>query len=757
MTSEELALAAPTPETGSTSPPPVLNECVSVITAPDALSPHSSARKKGELSLSLLVRVFFAWLYFSTHTFDMSPDLRLQFFHLHLIQGFCYHVAKDHAILSKAISDNKMKDLQFSDIPAIRELLANPEVFNAFVSMLTPPSSGGSSGVGANPQQMTIGRKRAPSEDLTYSRKNQMLSPVLNRAQMNPEEKTQLPTAVLAATILGTVFQHVDHWPIQLIKSFAEDSFGPRAWVDDDRCSVLVANLEQSINLRHEVARLNDAIVSAAEEAEKYFSSLSTSNANSCRSVARSTSIQSKEPSSKEKQKLKARSKIDTDTSSSSGEEEVLESEILPCFSIASLPEQSHSLKDSFLHMLFSSNSASTEQVRPRYVSSNVELMYEVVSEALEERLNSKSKQNSRLLQTLPLFLQIPRVRVLASRHLERWLQSPALAGLARTLFAEIARHVEKVDPPLFDDVEVVDNILKLKLKANQLALFVEHLAAVVKTLPSVAKQVFTYCITKGDLNCESVKDKLQILRAVYVTLDRKNAAATLASSIIALESEVIELGSNRDKIILQYKELYAHLSQVVDMLDTAFDGFLFAESVIEAKSGTTLESNAENSSRLIFFCATLITRSVSSFERTDKVADDSEELSQFRTKILKFRKSIMKWCVEDLSPVYYKKVKQEEERKCLDSQFEHGVVVSGPGMADYNSVLNADSKFDISGHRSSFQQLMSIMRCLLFLCRPSSSDMDFLFGERLDDEHCKCVEFYCNNGVDIDDELVSS
>ena len=679
---------------------------------------------------------------------------------LHFIQGFCYHMAVDQEKLSKLQSENKMNDLQLSEIPAMRELLSNPALFNTIVSMLAPPPilQGGTH----SQQQITIGRKRAPSEDLTHSRKRQMLSPVPNR-QMHPssEQKTQLPvesTSVLAATCLYTALQHVDHWPVQLMTAFAEDSFGQRIWVDDDRCSAIVANLEESIKSRHDNTFLNDAIVSAAEKAEVYFSSLSTSSTK-IKTTIPAVPAPTKQPSSKEKRKLTAGSEMNVDTSSSSGEEEVLESEVLPSFSMTSVQEQSYSSNESSLGALFSFSSASNDQqVRPRYVSSNIEQMYEVISDAFEERLNSKSKQNSRLLQTLPQFLRIPRVRVLASRHLERWLQSPALAGLARTLFAEIVKHIEKVEPPLFDDLEVVDNILKLKLKANQLGIFVEHITAIVKKMPSVARQVFTYLISQEDSSNESAKDKLHVLKAVYVTLDRKDAAATLASSVIALESEVIEVGSKGDAVMLQYKDLHAHVCKVVENLGKSFDGFHFAASIIEAKMGcTTLKlSDALNSSRLIFLCATLVTRDISSLQHHDEEVN-AKELSQYRLKMLKLRKSIMQWCMKDLCSVYHAKIIQEEERKCADAQFERGAVVSGPGVANYSSALDANSHRNTSDQRSPFNDLMSTVRCLLFISHPPSSDMEFFLGKYSDGDHCNRVEFCCNYGADIDDELVSS
>ncbi|KAL7500439.1 hypothetical protein ACHAWT_008913, partial [Skeletonema menzelii] len=100
------AAPAPALEARPPSPPPALKDCVSIITASDASSP-STTRKKGELALSML--------------------------------GFCYHMAVDQEKLSKLQSENKMNDLQLSEIPAMRELLSNPALFNTIVSMLAPP------------------------------------------------------------------------------------------------------------------------------------------------------------------------------------------------------------------------------------------------------------------------------------------------------------------------------------------------------------------------------------------------------------------------------------------------------------------------------------------------------------------------------------------------------------------------------------------------------------------------------------------
>jgi hypothetical protein len=107
-------------------------------------------------------------------------------------------------------------------------------------------------------------------------------------------------------------------------------------------------------------------------------------------------------------------------------------------------------------------------RIRQRYFGLNLEYAHFAVSSSLSDRLDVKSKQNSGLLQTLPSFTSIPSVRSLITGNLEKWLQSPALSGLARSLFSRTVNMMEKVDPPLPADLEAIDNILSMRLKANQ-------------------------------------------------------------------------------------------------------------------------------------------------------------------------------------------------------------------------------------------------------------------------------------------------
>jgi hypothetical protein len=109
-------------------------------------------------------------------------------------------------------------------------------------------------------------------------------------------------------------------------------------------------------------------------------------------------------------------------------------------------------------------------RIRQRYFGVNLEYAHAAIAQSLQDRLDVKSKQNSGLLQALPSFTSIAPVRRLITSNLEKWLQSPALAGLARNLFSTTVKMMKDIDPPLPDDLEAIDNILAMRLKANQVS-----------------------------------------------------------------------------------------------------------------------------------------------------------------------------------------------------------------------------------------------------------------------------------------------
>ena len=149
-------------------------------------------------------------------------------------------------------------------------------------------------------------------------------------------------------------------------------------------------------------------------------------------------------------------------------------------------------------------------RVRQRYFGQNLEFSYLALSEKLNERLDIKSKHNSGLLQCLPYFTSIPCVRTVITANLEKWLQSPALSGLARTLFSNTVNNMKNVDPPLSADLDSLDNILRMRLKANQLNAHVENVTAVATKIPTLA-------VTKHIYG--------HILREILVTMDSHDSA----------------------------------------------------------------------------------------------------------------------------------------------------------------------------------------------------------------------------------------
>ena len=111
-------------------------------------------------------------------------------------------------------------------------------------------------------------------------------------------------------------------------------------------------------------------------------------------------------------------------------------------------------------------------EVRSRFFFANAKLAKSMIGDALSQRLELRVKQNSSLLSALPSFTSNPIVRQIASCHLEKWLQSPALSGLARILLSHIVNDMQNSDPPLEEDVKAIETIISMNLKSNQVSLF---------------------------------------------------------------------------------------------------------------------------------------------------------------------------------------------------------------------------------------------------------------------------------------------
>lgn len=333
------------------------------------------------------------------------------------------------------------------------------------------------------------------------------------------QTKPSFNVAVVAASILYGAFQHVDHWPTPLVRAYAEDCFGPRLWVDDEGCRLLVKNLAlsheeivsavASEQLNEEAKLVAEAygrfeLTEEPETSDLYLPEPEPPSPVKRRgSLSSSGSLSTSRPSimrreSGSRSHLSSMEELSDDgdkddfrilngdggkSDSSSGEEDADIEEVLVTTgdtmstSVALMTKQS---TDSA-----SENKSTTRldlypiqqvrvnlcRVRQRFFGRNLGQAHEAISSALVERLDLKSKQNSGLLQCLPMFTTIPGVRSIVADNLEKWLQSPALAGLARTLFSSTVGRMKNLDPPLEDDLRAVDRILSMRLKANQVGL----------------------------------------------------------------------------------------------------------------------------------------------------------------------------------------------------------------------------------------------------------------------------------------------
>jgi len=350
---------------------------------------------------------------------------------------------------------------------------------------------------------------------------------------------------VFAATCLYTALRHLDHWPVPLVRAYAEDCFGPRLWVDHPQCAALVSNL--ALVASHpqrgddgETAAANGAAAAepsgdAALVAQAYAkfeaevdsdmdvdeslgsilvtndgvggkpTASAASGSKRHRSLTSSGSFESSDASKNgvnRKRKFRnggksgsggedtneeansdaarqttsdnSTSKQDDGGSSSSGEEDEDAIVMTKSEEDSSLPRKKTSSKrksastDTNALYPLSPEHFNFSRVRQRFFGKNLEAAHEAIISTLTDRVDLKSKQNSNLLQCLPSFTSIPGVRCQIAANLEKWLQSPALAGLARTLFTSTVNNMKNTDPPLKEDLQAIGSIMTMRLKANQ-------------------------------------------------------------------------------------------------------------------------------------------------------------------------------------------------------------------------------------------------------------------------------------------------
>ena len=255
---------------------------------------------------------------------------------------------------------------------------------------------------------------------------------------------------LLAVSLFSTVLPEVDHWPAPLVQAYARDAFGPRIWVDDEQAKWLVENLRLLHDKNDDSMELDSEEDDAARVADAY------------RQFRLQPAVTDKPTVRVRTQSMDIRG---TDDDSSSGEDE----EVLETTTTSSPTTPAH--PSLFPLSLPQSYREVNHSVRPRYVGPNLVLANELVEKALQERLETKSKQNIQLLQTLPQFLRLESVRHLVVPQLNKWLQSPALASLTRALVTELCQYY---DPKTLDQLIALLPTLKPQFQQQVVTLLAQ-------------------------------------------------------------------------------------------------------------------------------------------------------------------------------------------------------------------------------------------------------------------------------------------
>lgn len=604
-------------------------------------------------------------------------------------------------------------------------------------------------------------------------------------------------TQAIAASIFYASLQHIDHWPAPLMHAYAEDAFGPRLWVDRIECQSLVGNLKLAYT--GEPAEVNQETLNEAEQVANYYANMMLnippeepppkSLRASFASLSRSTSLTrqpSDEPAFPEDDSDSGEEEIvevsmgsvvtsstsrggGGDDSSSSGEEEVV---------MTSAPSFDQSKAEPELDLYpVPPMQINLERIRPRFFGANKELGFAGISNALEGRLEQKSKQNSRLLQALPEFTTIAGVRCLVAKSLEKWLQSPALSGAARILFSTTVQHLQEKDPPLPKDLETIDAILSMQLKANQLNMHIENVTEIAKRIPTatVSRHLFLKILRKEIAsmdNASQTREHLQMVSAIHGALSKTLRNDGLAAAILTLLVEAPnsnESSTRRErnqlvrKVLLLLRRLFAALGSVY------FDGCGLVESLLsfDFNAPNWTARDEEDKGRVMLECIALHVpgpaedpalmrgKNMKKFQKADAQNGlSSEEVVRLKKVMTTARKLLITWCVMDYAPLWQK----ENEAKADNRKKKKHDTLEGAGPPDFSSVLD-----DEASHSGS-SGCPDTMRCVLFMVDPESREMqDFLYpegappqGDASHNDEMHRIKHCYRYGADLDDKMLS-
>jgi integrator complex subunit 1 len=763
------------------------------------------------------------------------------------------------------------------DIPAMRAILEDKVMFKVFLSMLSSKTSDDSNirspSLGqiktcARPvqsiplqnviatkqyqqQQQRNGRKRAFSSSsaddsllMTPNKSMKMTkSPMQHGKDIFKLSALNVPTipvlgvqgipsspdtnfSVLAAVIFYSVLRYVDQWPSIFLKLFAEDSFGPRIWADDERCQQFVKNLTLTLESSSKLTSVDvdvdaDSFVSSFDSFIREDVAIQNGIENGNGSDSDSgdeefvfegatgglplpnnklagvpvTNAQTNDDSSSSGEELSSDEIVISVTSSSkngNGEPRLktvqddaesesnvsaIQSHPLPCLDsndksqnrFSPIPSQSSQsqISQENVRPWWKCESVVTNQVCNRYFGHNKDIAFEMVGVALSLRLGEKVKQNSSLLATLPFFTRIPRVRSLATMQLEKWLQSPALSGLARKLFSTIVGRIENADPPLPEDISAIQSILSMSLKANQVRSFhlnrcvlfindvisfltiihiyapqqfhahVENVIEIVKCVPtlSICRQIVLYLLREELDHSESDEVKttndndggLQMLKAVLQTIPQKLGHDVVASSLL-----ILCMSNSVASLKHQITFLCSLLRKITGLVHNWYEGMTMVKSLL---SHTDNHVSIEVTARLVLECMLL---SVPSEMHDGTSVHQSIYESPLAPMMLAYKKMILKWALKAFD------LRDEPKR----DQFE----AREPRTPVYDCILDGVSNF------KPHQKDTKLLYCTLLLAGTNSDDFKTFLNKNQcaeSDEQTAQVNSCILYGRVVDDEMI--
>eukprot|EP00794_Sanderia_malayensis_P009153 gene9152-10125_t len=396
----------------------------------------------------------------------------------------------------------------------------------------------------------------------------------------------------MACNILTNVFQNEDNWPQSFIKAYVDDALGDRSWVDSEHCKVFVDNIITAFGT------VMPAKATAGEQPRK--ESLTISAGEMLTHAGASD-----------------------------------EQKILKEFGITVTADEP----------------ASTI---PRYASPTMEsavqyYIQDIVKEQLTKRqvIDGVSRNMLRFLASVCGYSE---VRLLASQKVESWLQNPKLTRPAQELLMSVAMNC---NTHMADDIEVIGNFVKLRLKPKPLA---NHYIACIRELvnqhPDNLGTTLKHVIY-NELGQQRNPNNMSVLQVIF-QIEPENAAKYLA---LVFQDLLV----NREEYLKPLKALFR---EIVRILRYEINFSSFCRGLMQERNDTFLSELEQNTkdrvfSSLVSLIAMSMLTSVSPAVREIAVAmgrgekRDLSVLQEFQTQISLIQRDAVWWFHTKVIPMF--------------------------------------------------------------------------------------------------------